>query len=249
MRSSNSSKLNFTASQGNPHPFQSLFISKARTQSKEWTAQTWRRASHDLFPRFTEWFQALVDEVPEGFIKQPFEEPVVGKRLILSGELPYHQPKYLDSSAVLTSLHSWAGCEPNLYLMMSKDEYSLTQLSLAEENQVAMAGLVLQDLSNYGLSQINRDTEHKAIYLKGLLSTRKYLKVSESSELTYIRFQFSNTEHALKVWNLLKEKDIITDLDEDMIGVANYPLHSKEAFYQLIDALEMILPPNEGFDN
>lgn len=158
--------------------------------------------------------------------------------------MPYHQSLFANEPLVHLPLGAWCGWEVPFSLVFSIKEYACTP---ADPRTTACAALLLDDLASYGLAPIRRDTEHKYIFMQSAFTRIPGVEIVKSKYKTVLITQFSSGGHALEIDAVLRSHDLsLGILNDSQRVVANFPLHSKEMVYKLIDVLDVYRTPADS---
>jgi hypothetical protein len=235
--------MNFMPEGGTLHPFIRLYARSAADCELDMALYLLRSALAGLLPEMSNHQLYLSTEnpgykVPDISIPESFKKERNG--LDFSFFLPYHQHECAGLSLAATNLQPWAGLEQALWLIWSKKEL-IPPKGAPDATSIAIAAQVLSDFANYSLALIRRDTEHKFIYLTGLLGSKKKVKLVHTEVKSLVKFELEDLAKSEVLEKNLASRKIIIKREGCHFSVANYPVHSKEAYYSLIDQLDQLL--------
>lgn len=222
------------------HPFLKLYQKQGAEWSHEHSLFLIRRSLATLLPDMAKNRWYIAENPPKYPVSHDLSFIEKSGRFDVSLLLPYHQSVCAGVSSKTCNLQAWAGLDQPLWLIWDEAN-AIHNTHIPDGLNLATAAQVLDDLAGYSLELIRRDTEHKYIYLTGLLGSKKEVKLDRSEVRTLISFELSHIDQAIKIESQLAASKILLRRVENRLIVANYPVHSKEAYYTLIDKLQEFL--------
>ena len=162
----------------------------------------------------------------------------------MTGVLPHYSLKQVArADLAFTSVNQSLGIPLNGYLVFIPVTSTLSVVHEYPVNPILLYLLErqIQELLFLGTGQIQRDTTYKAALINQLVNGTNGLDFVESNKAnrcdTLLVFRADSAMMDLK--KNLEKKHILIDMTENgKVALANYPVHSREQYEMLTDAIE-----------